>query len=1342
MARIQNCVTVTNPCDGSSSAAQNVVTAYGFDPANHLTDTYTPAPGCSANCVPAPTCIAGPPPSCTSPAAPCPTSSCVDFRNVYDSTGRIAQEIANYGGAQDASQANLNTIYAYDADGRVTDIYLPITSATLQTGQIDEHRIYDVLGRLVTDIKANSMPSWMTPTTPARTDYARDLGGRVVSVTGPGTGSMAATNRIVTTTDYDDLGRPLYVTADSGVGHLNAVTRNVYDPRGAFHTWTPATYALSAGMETTSNSDLAGQVVSVVKDDGTGGLHLTTSTSYDAYGRATDIADPRGIDTNTAYDALDRAISVTQNYCPVGNSNPNCSGSGILPDQNLATGYVYDLAGSRIETINPRGTITYTAFEALFRPFLVTESCQTVPTPPATSCGTESSDQNISSGRSYDQLGNVLTATDPLGRVNVFAYDALARKVSETDNCVGSGGQCNGGVTSGQNLLTTAQVDAQGDVLQVRSPRQCTSAAPCYQGASGTTLTDGGNLATGYTYDGLLRLASVIEDQSTASGHLNLVTSYSYDPSGDRLTQVDGRGLTTTSTVDNLGRVTTLTDANSYAVQTYYSLAGEVIGTYNARHQLNTNQPPCTQANETVCNTLDRVGRLTGVSYLKSDGSTQLTQSFGYDADGNMTSYSDTDVAQTTVTYDHLNRPSTVTSPAPLGTTTYTHFLDGAINTISDATGTTTFTEDRLGQVATMVSPLITGTTTFAFDAAGRLTGRTEANGIVTTVGYTGMDQLASKTEVTSPANGSTTLASWMGVAYDLAQNRIAETLTYYAGNPYPDPHSGASATYQYDSLNRLSQSSIPGTSAANYGFDAAHNLIANAGVTQAYNNNESLQTVGPATTGADADGNEQKDVLGNVLSWNSLSQLEKFSITETYAYDALGRLTTVSNGGGVTTQFVYQGLSGQVVEELDGAGGVVRSYAWDTLRRELYTKIGTNAYYEITDPHSDVVALASATALVGTAHFDSWGNAFTPSGTTVPFGFQGAPGSWTDPATGFVSMGLRWYYPKVGRFLSSDPAAGSADPRAPLDGQRWLYASNNPLGNIDPSGLGCAWWDVYCHTEAYISNAFNQASSAAIAVYNAANTVINWVDTALVNGLKTVLGTNATDKGKNDVVSKIQRAVRKRVIQAAKAGAVITEQVRPLAVNVTKSAADEVAKAVNSCQNATKSVGNALGCAVAGVTVASMLVVPEGGAAANVVIQGAERGAPKVIDLAIQGVEHGAPEVEDLLVQTAIKAKQAVESGSGATYGTAVHTAFENEVKALGRSDLSTEVSYFERRIVPRGTPGSVRLDVVEGSRLNPTAIYDLKTGLARLSQTRIDQIRAHLPLDALDIPIVGLFV
>lgn len=42
---------------------------------------------------------------------------------------------------------------------------------------------------------------------------------------------------------------------------------------------------------------------------------------------------------------------------------------------------------------------------------------------------------------------------------------------------------------------------------------------------------------------------------------------------------------------------------------------------------------------------------------------------------------------------------------------------------------------------------------------------------------------------------------------------------------------------------------------------------------------------------------------------------------------------------------------------------------------RQLYVKSGSNLWYEITDPHGDVAALVTGNALVGTVHFDAWGN-------------------------------------------------------------------------------------------------------------------------------------------------------------------------------------------------------------------------------------------------------------------------------------------------------------------------------------------------------------------------------
>jgi RHS repeat-associated protein len=1076
LAEVQNC-TGGSPCGVSTQADQNVVTAYAYDALNRRTDSYTALPGCITACVPMPTCSAALPITCAMPATPCPTATCIDDHTVYDPGGRTYQEINNYGGGQsDPSQVNLTTTYTYDADGKLLQTSVPITGYgeadpyTLQTGFIVDQKVYDAIGQQTGEIRGAGAPTWMQATPPSiRTDYMLDAGGRKTSVTGPGTG--ASSLRVVAAYDFDDLGRVLSVTEDWGTatgptGNLNATSRTVYDPRGPTHSFSPPTQQLSGGLETTTNDDLSYHAVAVIRDDALGGLRLTSTTLYDALGRSVDVIDPRGIDTHTAYDALNRAIATTANYCPSGSPNPNCIGSGSTSDQNVTSSSVFDPAGNQIQSINARVIVGYTTFDALGREVTMTADCTPVPVPPSTSCGAAGFDQNVTSSQSYDQAGNVLTTTDPLLRKNVFTYDALGRKASETVHCVNATGQCDAGMgpANDQNLVTTWQVDAQGDVLQERSPRQ---------------WTDGQKLTTAYYYDALLRLIRVAEDQSQTlanqGNHQNLKTDYTYDPSGDMLTQRDGLGNTTSYTIDHLGRTYEIVDAGSdgratNTVRTYLDVAGEALGTWDQRNMLNTNAA-CTQPPETVCYTLDRLGRVVTVSYLKSDG-TARTQSFTYDADGNRASFADTDVGQTTIAYDHLNRVSVVTSPAPVGTpnpltTTYTYNADGAVTAVSDPVGAYTYNVDRLDRPSSMVDPVTGGTTTYTVDAAGRLTQRTEANGIVTTPTYNGVDQLASKTEVL----GAGTLAQWTNVSYDPAQNRTAETLYYPNNATYPDPQSSQTtpSTYQYDSVDQLVQAAIPNTASTSYAYDLAHNLTTNGTTAQTYFNNESLNLVGAVAVHSDGAGNELFDASGHALTWNALSQLESFAGaggTESYTYDALGRLTTISLGASITRQFVYRGLADQLVKELDGSGNLVRSYAWDSAGRQLYAKVGATAYYEITNPHGDVAALASASGLAGTEHFDAWGNVLSASNSVISpawpipgftMGFQGSQGSWTDSANGFVYMAARWYYPKVARFLSSDPAAGTADPRTPMGRDRWLYGVNDPLIHSDPTGLNCS---------------------------------------------------------------------------------------------------------------------------------------------------------------------------------------------------------------------------------------------------------------------------------------------
>jgi RHS repeat-associated protein len=109
------------------------------------------------------------------------------------------------------------------------------------------------------------------------------------------------------------------------------------------------------------------------------------------------------------------------------------------------------------------------------------------------------------------------------------------------------------------------------------------------------------------------------------------------------------------------------------------------------------------------------------------------------------------------------------------------------------------------------------------------------------------------------------------------------------------------------------------------------------------------------------------------------------------------------------------------------------------------------------------------------------------------------------------------------------------------------------------------------------------------------------------------------------------------------------------------------------------------------------------------------------------------------LLEGLANDAVQNVGPGSGAAYGTVVHSEFSDLVEALGNPNLFTEQSYLNGQPVSYGTPGSIRIDVGEGTINAPTGVYDLKTGSATLTPKRVEQIQSHLP-NGSNVPVTEI--
>ena len=99
--------------------------------------------------------------------------------------------------------------------------------------------------------------------------------------------------------------------------------------------------------------------------------------------------------------------------------------------------------------------------------------------------------------------------------------------------------------------------------------------------------------------------------------------------------------------------------------------------------------------------------------------------------------------------------------------------------------------------------------------------------------------------------------------------------------------------------------------------------------------------------------------------------------------------------------------------------------------------------------------------------------------------------------------------------------------------------------------------------------------------------------------------------------------------------------------------------------------------------------------------------------------------EVEDRLDAAVAAVNNAGVSGMSATqYGTAVHQRLQQQIRNLGDENFRAEISYVKSIEEDYGTPGSVRVDVIEKVNEGFACVYDIKTGKAELSSARRQEI------------------
>ncbi len=442
---------------------------------------------------------------------------------------------------------------------------------------------------------SNNLTSYTDPLS-NKTTFAYDGAGHLVQIFYP----TQPANPFVTNT-YDALGRVSQQANANGATssfYLGGSRSELVDAEGDRHITyqTPGgsvikdAFVLSAGFGDVFN-DTAQQ----------NGIVDVASNQYDGVNRLVLATLPEG--GATAYqwslDLEQNLVQVTQNPKP---------GSPLAP---LMTSYAYDPTWNKPTRVtDPLGLVTTMSYDPAVGNLLSTV---------ADSGG--SGHFNATRGFAYNGVGQVLSATDPLGTATQYTYDSFGNPLSIVRDA-GAGHL---------NQTTAMTYSALGDVVSLTDPNH--------------------NLTTS-AYDADRRLTMVTTPPAPAA----LVTAYSYDPDG-RLLQTrqsaDGAVLATTSSSYTLsGKLAAATDANGNLTGYAYDAADRLARVTDAAGRVTTYS-------------YDALSRLlaAGNPAIQSNPLTQR----GYTPDGLLASLtiarSNTVADTTNFTYDGFDRLSMTTYP-------------------------------------------------------------------------------------------------------------------------------------------------------------------------------------------------------------------------------------------------------------------------------------------------------------------------------------------------------------------------------------------------------------------------------------------------------------------------------------------------------------------------------------------------------------------------------------------------------------------------------------------------------------------------------------------------------
>jgi len=598
-----------------------------------------------------------------------------------------------------------------------------------------------------------------------------------------------------------------------------------------------------------------------------------------------------------------------------------------------------------------------------------------------------------------------------------------------------------------------------------------------------------GNLTTQYTRDPTGALARSIQTGFDIRNHVSSidrggsVTKLVHDATGNLVSRTDPNQsasltpLPTTYQYDALNRLFATQDPPGGVIQYTYDVNGK----------LRVVQAP---NSATTDYTVDDLGNV-----LSETSPDRGVVNHTFDATGNMLTATDARGITASYTYDDLNRLLKVDYPGTDEDVTYTYDLGtgctyglGRLCQVTEGQSSTAYGYDAFGNIVTQTRTegATTYTTSYAYDAGNRIVSLTYPDG--RSMNYT-RDAIGRISTVSTTVNGSSvTLTSNRGYRADgllTAQtlgNTLTETRTYdlqgrltnqvlgtldsrtYTYDANGNPTVTAFGNFSYDVLDRLIQETLA-TSSQSFTYDPNGNRTADGSGTYGYiSASNRLNSAPSGSFTLDASGNTTTDQGGTrSFIYNNAGRLSQATTpvgTTSYTYNTQGQ-RTLKTVNGLTTVYHYD-LEGNLLMETDTDGRLIRGYVYaDRVPIAQIDKDPQTGNETLLYLHIDHLATPRlATDISSTVVWRWEGNAFGNIPPNEDADNNGIltrinlrfPGQYYDQESGLHYNWNRYYDPRTGRYITSDPIGllGGLNPYA--------YAANNPLYWIDPLGLYNGW--------------------------------------------------------------------------------------------------------------------------------------------------------------------------------------------------------------------------------------------------------------------------------------------